>query len=730
MANDTQNTERPGSIRHPNSITRASGLLVTLLCGLGTWAHAQTDPTLATVTVKPPAAVLQPSIASLSDEAAERTPLSTQVITADQLAETGARRLKDVLQFDASATDAYNAIGYWDYVTLRGFVIDQNQNYRREGLPISAETSIALDNKDSIEILKGTSGVLAGTSAPGGLVSFTVKRPTETDLRRIRLDTGSHGGGLVHVDLGGRFGPDRAFGYRLNVATEAQRNHMTSADGQRHLFALAMDWRLQPGSLLEVEMERSQRRQPGVPGLSLTGNQLPAPNPFTNINNQPWSQPGLMKGLTGSVRYEQVLNADWRWSAHAQSQTLRADDFLAYPYGCYEATTGTYYADRYCPNGDLDLYDYRSVGEVRKVQSWQLQARGNVRWAGLQHQLTVGVLKQHQTDQGQPQADNNAAVGTGNIYTLPVLPPAPYFGDPYTERNDRSSEWYAYNTTTLSPELTAWTGLRHSRLARRSVRTDGSRATAYGQGFTTPWLALAWQHTAHTMAYASWGQGVESFVAPGRSRYTNAGEPLAPLKSRQWEIGLKQQTGNGHLNVTWFEITRPRAADAGTCDTVGTCTFQLDGNDHHRGLELSAQHRWAGWLLDASALILHARRINSTVAPGLNGQRPTNVPKAVVRAGASHAIPGVPGLSAQLRLSCEGQRAVVPDGSVTLPSWSILDVGLTYRTRISGTSALWRLGVSNVADKRYFREAPYQYGHVYLFPGAPRAWRFGLEAAF
>ena len=68
---------------------------------------------------------------------------------------------------------------------MRGFVLDNRFNFRRDGLPINAETSIPLDNKERIEILKGTSGIQAGTSAPGGLVNYVVKRPLDAPLRSV-----------------------------------------------------------------------------------------------------------------------------------------------------------------------------------------------------------------------------------------------------------------------------------------------------------------------------------------------------------------------------------------------------------------------------------------------------------------------------------------------------------------------------------------------------------------
>ena len=42
----------------------------------------------------------------------------------------------------------------------------------------------------------------------------------------------------------------------------------------------------------------------------------------------------------------------------------------------------------------------------------------------------------------------------------------------------------------------------------------------------------------------------------------------------------------------------------------------------------------------------------------------------------------------------------------------------------------WILGADNLFDKRYWKESPYQYGHVYLFPGAARTWRLAMQASF
>ena len=48
-----------------------------------------------------------------------------------------------------------------------------------------------------------------------------------------------------------------------------------TARGERHLFALAGDWRVGADTLLEAEIESSHRSQPSQPGFSLLGSRVP-----------------------------------------------------------------------------------------------------------------------------------------------------------------------------------------------------------------------------------------------------------------------------------------------------------------------------------------------------------------------------------------------------------------------------------------------------------------------
>ncbi|SEF27697.1 TonB-dependent siderophore receptor [Variovorax sp. NFACC27] len=692
-------------------------VLFTAACG----AHAQ-QAALPEVTVNDAAAAPQADISGFGDVPLRELPISATVIDSKQLQASGARRLADLTQFDSSVTDAYNSAGYWDYLTVRGFVLDNRFNYRREGLPISAETSIPLDNKERVEILRGTSGIQAGTSAPGGLVNYVVKRPTEQDLRAVRIETTSRGSLLGAIDLGGRFGENRQFGYRINVASENLKPLTHNLDGNRNLFSLAADWRITRDSVLEFEIEQSRKTQPSQNGYSLLGSVLPAPvDPRINLNNQPWSQPSVFKALTGTLRFSQALNADWRWSAQIGQQRLKTDDRLAYAFGC--GAEGNY--DRYCSDGTFDVYDFRSENERRTQTAGSINLKGNVTTGSVRHELGFGLMQSRVRNRFDNQAYNYA--GTGNIWGTAIVPPAPDATTPQTNRDEKSTEFSVQDAIRWNDRFTTWLGARHTRLDRSSIGNDGSNPTGYKQDVTTPWIAASYAIQPGLMAYASWGRGVESQVVPNKiSQYSNAGQALPALRSRQWELGIKGGSDAFNWQLAWFDISRPMT-NIDLCS--GLCEVRNDGKAVHRGLEAGAQWNQGPWRIGGSLTLIDAKRRGSTANPALNGESPTNVPKQVLRAQTAYRFASVPGLEVAGQLSYEGRRNVLPDGSVTLPSWTRVDAVLRYDTKLRGANASWTLSIDNLFDRRYWKESPYQFSHVYLFPGAPRTLRLRLSVA-
>jgi iron complex outermembrane receptor protein len=678
------------------------------------------------------------SVAGFGDVPLSRVPFSATVIDQRQLQDAGIASFADITRLDAGFTDAYNAPGYWNQVAVRGYTLDNRFNYRRDGLPINAETVIGAANKQSLEVLKGTSGLQAGTSAPGGLLNLVVKRPRDR-IRDASLRWVEDGTLEASVDVGDRSAGDGAIGWRVNASAARLDPQTRSARGERWLLAAAADVQLGRATFAEAEFELSRQSQPSTPGFSLLGTQLPDArdiDPRLNLNNQAWSLPVVLAGRTGSVRITHTLLDDAENKldlvAHGMRQRLVSDDRIAFPFGCGAELT----FDRYCSDGSFDFYDYRSDNERRTSDALDLALKGQARVGGIRHRFNAGVLFTRYRARFDRQAFNY--VGSGTIDGSSVVSADPSLTVENTNRDERSAELHLQDAVELTPRLSLWAGVRHTRLARSGNLTDGSQPTAYRQSFTTPWLALSWAWSAQTQAYVSAGEGTESEVVPNRPLYANAGQALPALKSRQLELGVKHAGDTFDWRVALFDTKRPAAHDfhvddgapaAGDCTDTDACVRRSDGSADHRGVEAEAEWRGGAWSLRGSAMLLRARRAGSDDTL-LNGLRPTNVPARSVKLQAAYNVAGLPGLALLGFVTHEGPRMVLPDNSVETPGWTRIDLGARYTQRVGANTLVWRVGIDNVADRRAWQEAPFQFGHAYLYPLAPRTWHASVGARF
>lgn len=659
------------------------------------------------------------SIAGLGDGPAWQQPVQAQTFSEEMLKDAQVTRLADLTKLDASVTDSYNSVGYWDYLSVRGFTLDNGYNYRREGLPVSAETRFPLENKASLEVLKGTSGLQSGVSAPGGLVNMLVKRP-DGRVRSAGVSIDNTGEVRTQIDLGDRFGQQGEFGLRVNAATAKLNTHFDNSEGHSRLLAVAGDWRLSQDTLLEAEIEHSYASQPSLAGMSLLGTALPSARAYSrnlNLNNQPWSQPVEMTGTTGTVRWTQKLNSEWTSIVTYGEQHLRMNDRMAFPFGWTDYVDPAdddddeYYYN-FKDDGTFNLYDYRSENEKRLTRALKGELTGSVTLAGLRHELRLEVLRSLYSTDLKPQAYNYSGLVSLSSPYAPQTPD-PEMNDASPNRWERTTELAVQDTVHLTPEWTAWVGLRHTRLNRHSVEADGGKDTRIQQSLNTPWAALGWTFAPKTQAYVSWGEGMETKAAPSNPGLDNAGQILPALKSRQTEVGVKGQYAHADVSAQWganvFEIRRPQA------ETIDN-RYRLDGDARHRGLEGFWHGRVGAWGLGGSVMFIDAERRGSSQAD-VNGHTPVNVPEHALKLSGSYSFGAPWALTLQADVVHEGQRWVDAANTVRLPSWTRVDLGVRAVQPLSEQRSItWRLGVNNAFNKRAWREAPSMFGgHTYLF---------------
>ncbi|HUP08057.1 MAG TPA: TonB-dependent siderophore receptor, partial [Caldimonas sp.] len=91
--------------------------------------QAQASATaLPTVTVSGRSAPAPASVTGFGDVPLSRTPMQASVFGSEQLQDANVQRLSDLTRLAPGISDAYNSVGYIDYLTVRGYVLDNRFN--------------------------------------------------------------------------------------------------------------------------------------------------------------------------------------------------------------------------------------------------------------------------------------------------------------------------------------------------------------------------------------------------------------------------------------------------------------------------------------------------------------------------------------------------------------------------------------------------------------------------
>ena len=169
------------------------------------------------------------TVGNLDGVPLEQAPLSATVVTRELLNDQGARVLSDVVKNDASIGEDYAPVGYYGDFEIRGFSIDLATGLEINGMTIAGEQDVPLENKQSVEFLKGIAGVESGVASAGGLIDYVTKRPTT--IEAVDLATDHRGSIYGAVDLGHLFGSRKQVGARINLAGEKIMSYVNDANG-------------------------------------------------------------------------------------------------------------------------------------------------------------------------------------------------------------------------------------------------------------------------------------------------------------------------------------------------------------------------------------------------------------------------------------------------------------------------------------------------------------------
>lgn len=634
-------------------------------------------------------------------------PLTNNVVNREVLDAQGVRTLFGALRNTAGVTRSQLGGSTYDNISIRGILVENRGNYRLNGsLPIVNLIDVPLENKERVEVLKGSSSLYYGLVPPSGVVNFVTKRALAKPVTSLAVSANEHGGVDAHLDVGRRFGTDDAFGVRVNAAAGREDLGIDRFGGDRGLLSVALDWRASPVLNLKLDVEHYRKDVSEQAALAL----LPAVNgaialppiPDNRFNLAGEWQRYDADATNLLLRGDVSLSNDWVLTLEAgQAETNRSRRYSQFQ--AYDIATG---------EGQLRI----SFVDGQRFTNKNARAEllGRVATGPLTHELTLGLThNRREAYSGESAANVNVAQNLYAPRDIAELQPAM---SPGADSRIVDKGVYLVDRIAFGERWQALVGVRHADY-RNTTPTSQYAATD-----TSPNLSVLFKPWRDLSVYASYLEGLEETgIAPANR--ANSGEILAPSVNKQKEIGVKARLAGGALlQAAFFDIDRPQTTvDAGN-------RFVLGGRSQYRGAELSASGEIGrDWAVVASALWLDAEivQVGASNAAEL-GKTPENTPKQTLSLFAEYRVPQVAGWAVNAGIYHVGKRMVNSLNQAELPGYTTLSLGTRYVTRWDGRQLTLQANVDNATDRDYWSSA----GNGLLGVGMPRTVRLAAKVDF
>jgi iron complex outermembrane recepter protein len=689
------------------SPTAIAAAVAALAWSAGAFAQNAASPTLSEVQVRRDGTESFTSkniqAGAFRDQDPLDVPLTNNVVTRGVLDAQGADSLFEALRNTAGVTRSQLSGSTYDNISIRGILVENRGNYRLNGsLPIINLIDIPLENKERVEVLKGSSSLYYGLVPPSGVVNFVTKRAGDVPVTSVGTSVNNHGGVDAHIDVGRRFaGGD--MGLRVNAAAGKVEYGIDHFDGERGLVALAYDWRVRPGFSLKADVEHyrkdvSEQAAIALPRAVAGAITLP-PIPDNKRNLAGEWQRYDAEATNVLLRGDLALGDNWSLTAETgRAETIRDRRFSQFQN--YDLVTG---------EGTLAIFF--TDGQKFVNTNHRVEVLGRLGTGFVQHELTLGYTH-NERDAFSGNSAPNAAVPQNLYNPRDVAPLNPALNVQGTNSTIVDKGFYALDRVYLGERWQLLAGVRAADYSNGAFEADK----------LSPNLSVLYKATPETTVYASYLEGLEETGTAPANR-ANAGEILPPAVNKQKELGIKTRAFAGvFAQAALFQIDRPLT----TVD--GANRFIIGGASRYRGLEFSASGDVTPQLGVVTSMQLLDAKIVSVGASnaGELGKTPENTPRRTFSVFGEYRLAQVPGASLSAALYYVGKRAVNNLNQAFVGSYTTLSLGARYRTRLAGQNVTLQANLDNAADRDYWVTA----GNGLLGTGAPRTLRLAAKVDF
>jgi iron complex outermembrane receptor protein len=595
----------------------------------------------------------------------------------------------------------------------RGFGTGGNNGAIINGVQtgLTGSFGVFIEDMESVEIYNGLSGFLYGPANIGGVVNYNTKKPKYDYINRIRL--GSYSDSSLYAS-GDFTGPiiDDVLAYRINILGQSGHTSLKPQKTEKGFLSAAFEWK--PTSDLSIFVH-------GLYGKNkLIGRQMAWGDEGSTVTSLP-GPPDPKKLWAPKNNYNkfdaQNLGFGVKYNIN-EALTVRA----AYEYIEYER-------EMVAPFGFFITNDNLNFRYQIHAHRDQIYAKGAYAFIDakfkifdIENALTVGVSG-YRTDFYANMFTygtffNSFSDNTGivNHYLDTAALIAPHLPKIKTSDIFNYSLMIA-DDIKFNEQWQLMLGLSHTSMRYRSYPVTATNQ--YEDSVFTPTIALLFKPIPQITTYASYIESVERGTLVGPT-YANAGQLLNPYISEQYEIGVKADFYGMLFTLAAYQIDRE-------LQYANSANYYVqDGLQRHRGLEISA----TGKLFDSLTLVgginISDNEVKRTSNLTILGKSPNYAPEFSAKLFAEYDLPFLPGLTLNGAIYHVGKQFYNNSNRVSIPAFTIGDLGFRYKTKVLDQDLIFRFNVTNLTNKAYWDGG----GSAHLHLGAPRTFTFSTDLVF
>ncbi|MFW2608150.1 TonB-dependent siderophore receptor [Aliarcobacter butzleri] len=636
------------------------------------------------------------------------TPYSMSVIPKDLIENTQANDMAQIFKMNPLTQDGGDQSGGNYKTVIRGF--DSN-NAVVNGMPLADWYSFTtMEDLERIETISGATGFLYGGGRVGGAVNYVMKKPTLENKRSIKI--GNYGGEqyYTHIDLSGQINDKKVFGYRINALYQ-DGDSVADVGKEQKFVSLAFDYKPTDNFTMDLNYAHRELKKTNLKSVfSINDNYRPKLDVSKNYAPD-WI-------YTDEENDRLMTNLKWDIN---DIFTIR-NSFI------YEKS------DRVMPGGQTiltrndgayDVYQFKYSTQTNEFKNWSgnIYLDSKFETFGVNHLLTTGYSENHSEslfpkDFFRTKYSTDLTLNQIKNSNIPsdIIPNSNkiHYNPTLQYKNVLIGDDIIFND-----KWSALVGFNYATVIQTSYNNE-VKSSKYDKSELTPTLSLMYKPFDDLTTYVTYIESLEQGTIVGDD-YSNRGEVLSPYVSKQYEVGAKYSLNDSVLLTgALFRIEKANEYEDNT--TTPLPTLSQDGEQIHQGLELTITGKVTDNLTLFGGGIWMDLSVEKHSDKTLEGKKPTNAASKMAKLYAEYNIPFISGLTVTGGAYYTGEKYGNTTNTDKIPSYTLYDAGLRYKTKLDKYPTTFLLNVSNLTGEDYWASSNYL--------GDPRSVAFSMKMEF